>query len=226
MMKYQRIGLQVSLLIHTLVFTIVVGYSHFLVSTSAPVPIEIGILSCSEPAPVKVAPQHRNRLQTVKEPIKPAQQPETRSQTAVAESPIVKQELTTRQTVSTTQAVSAPQTGTSPRTGMGESLKANQTAPIGSIVGPAFNAEYLHNPKPSYPLLARRLKLEGTVIVRVLVNPEGKAEIVRLGTSAGSNVLDQAALNAVHEWSFVPAQQGGQPVSAWVDVPIRFRLTE
>jgi periplasmic protein TonB len=222
MMKYQLIGLQTSILLHTLIFAIGVGYSHLLVPTSAPIPIEIGILSCPEPAPVKVAQQHRNRIQAVKETIKPAQQPETLSQTAVAESPMVKQEITTQQTVSAPQTMSAPQTGT----GTDEPLKGNQTASNGSIVGPAFNADYLHNPKPSYPLLARRLKLEGTVIIRVLVSPKGKAEIVRLGTSAGSNVLDQAALNAVQEWSFVPAQQGGQPVSAWVDVPIRFRLTE
>jgi periplasmic protein TonB len=213
-MKYQLIGLQISIFIHTLVFTIGIVCSHFLVSTSAPIPIEVGILSSPEPAPVKVAQQHRNQLHTVKEAIKPAQQPDTVSQTAVAESPMVKQEVT------------APQTETAPQTGTDESLKANQAAPNGSIAGPAFNADYLHNPKPSYPLIARRLKLEGTVIVRVLVSPEGKAEIVRLGTSAGSNVLDQAALNAVQGWSFVPAQQGGQPVSAWVDVPIRFHLTE
>jgi protein TonB len=207
-MKYQLIGLQISILIHTLVFTIGIGYSHFLVSTSAPIPIEIGIISSPESASVKVAHQRRNQLHTVKETIKPAQQPETVSQTAVAERPMVKQEAT------------APQTMTD------ESLKGSQAAPNGSMVSPVFNAEYLHNPKPPYPLIARRLKLEGTVIVRVLVSPAGKAEIVRLETSSGSNVLDQAALNAVQGWSFVPAQQGGQPVSAWVDVPIRFRLTE
>jgi protein TonB len=207
-MKYQLTGLQVSLFIHALLFAIGFGSNYFSIATSAPIPIELGMLTGSEPAPVRVPQQHRNRLHTVKEEIKPAQQPEALSQTAVAESPMVKREVT------------APQTVTD------ESLQASQTAPVGSLVGPVFNADYLRNPKPPYPLIARRLKLEGTVIVRVLVSPAGKAEIVRLGTSAGSNVLDQAALNAVQGWSFVPAQQGGQPVSAWVDVPIRFRLTE
>jgi periplasmic protein TonB len=206
-MKYQLTGLWVSLLIHALAFTIGFGSNYFSIAMSAPMPIELGMLSVAEPAPVKVA-QHRNRLHRVKETITPAQQPETLSQTAVAERPMVKQEVT------------APQTVTD------ESLKASQTAPNGSIVGPVFNADYLHNPKPPYPLIARRMKLEGTVMVRVLVSLTGKAEIVRMGTSSGSNVLDQAALTAVREWLFVPAQQGGQPVSAWVDVPIRFRLIE
>lgn len=208
-MKYRRIGLQISILIHTLVFTIGFGYSHFLTLANAPIPIEFGLVSGSEPAPVKDVKQNRNRLQTVKETIKkPAQQPEALSQTAVAERPIVKQEET------------APQPMTD------ESLQASQTAPNGAIVGPVFNADYLHNPKPPYPLIARRLKMEGTAVVHVLVNAEGKPEIVRLGKSSGSSVLDRAALTAVESWSFVPAQQGGQPVTAWVDVPIRFRLTE
>jgi protein TonB len=174
---------------------------------SAPIPIEIGILSGSESAPPKVAQQHKNQIRTVKETVKPSQQPEALSQSAVTERPLLKQEEIT-QTVT------------------GDALKADQAEPIGSIVGPLFNVDYLRNPKPAYPLIARRLRLEGTTIVRVLVSPAGKAEIVQLGTSSGSNVLDQAALNAVREWSFVPARQGNQPVSAWVDVPVRFRLTE
>jgi protein TonB len=208
-MKYQSIGLQISLLIHTLIFMIGFGYSHFSTPASAPIPIEFGILSNPELAPVKVAQRHKNQLQhTFKETIKPAQQPETLSQTAVSESPMPKREETPPQTVTD------------------ESLKADQTALNASIAGPVFNADYLHNPKPPYPLIARRLKLEGTVIVKVLVSSEGKPEIIRLETSSGSNVLDQAALNAVQGWTFVPAKQGNQPVTAWVGVPIRFRLSE
>ncbi len=220
-MKYQRIGLQISILIHLLLCMIGFGYGYFfLVPASAPIPLEIGIISCPEPAPIQVARQHRNRFHMVKESRKPAQQPETLSRTAVAEQPIVRQEVIAAQTGTAPQKEAGPQAGTD------ESLKASQTAPNGSIVGPVFNADYLHNPKPLYPLIARRLKLEGTVVVRVLVSSAGKAEAVHLGTSSGSNVLDQAALNAVQEWSFVPAQQGVQPVTSWVDVPIRFRLTD
>jgi protein TonB len=37
-------------------------------------------------------------------------------------------------------------------------------------------------------------------------------------------MLDEAAMNAVKHWSFVPARQGDTPIPAWVDVPILFRL--
>lgn len=92
------------------------------------------------------------------------------------------------------------------------------------VVGPFFDADYLNNPAPRYPPIARKLNLQGTVVVRVLVDPEGKPAVVRLEKSAGSSVLDQTALNTVQGWLFVPARQGDQPKSAWVDVPILFRI--
>lgn len=94
----------------------------------------------------------------------------------------------------------------------------------GDFIGPIFDAAYLSNPVPEYPSAARKLKLQGTTIVRVLVNPDGRAEVVQVEKSSGASVLDGAALKAVKKWLFVPARSGNKPVSAWVDVPIRFRL--
>jgi len=45
-----------------------------------------------------------------------------------------------------------------------------------------------------------------------------------LKTSSGSPRLDQAALDTVKRWRFVPARQGDQSVAAWVVVPISFSL--
>jgi protein TonB len=47
---------------------------------------------------------------------------------------------------------------------------------------------------------------------------------VRLHTSSGSSLLDDAAIAAVNKWRFVPARQGGNPVAAWVQVPVAFKL--
>ena|GEM_PF-219646 len=98
---------------------------------------------------------------------------------------------------------------------------ASEGLPVGS---PAFDADYLSNPTPSYPPAARRLGIQGEVVIRVLVNPDGKPENLQLQKSSGSSLLDNAALSAVKHWSFVPARRGDKPVSAWVDVPIHFRL--
>jgi protein TonB len=89
---------------------------------------------------------------------------------------------------------------------------------------PSFNAAYLDNPPPNYPPLARRSGEQGRVLLRVLVTPGGVAETVELRTSSGSSRLDNAALEVVKRWRFVPARRGDQPVAAWVLVPINFTL--
>lgn len=92
------------------------------------------------------------------------------------------------------------------------------------VEAPTFDAAYLNNPKPPYPRPARRLGLEGTVVLRVLVSPGGKALEVKIQKSSGTGVLDDAAVNAVRNWTFVPAKQGGRAITAAVDVPINFNL--
>jgi protein TonB len=71
---------------------------------------------------------------------------------------------------------------------------------------------------------ARRNGEEGTVLLRVLVTPDGKAGKVELDRSSGSAVLDQAAAEAVSRWRFVPARRDAEAVEAWVVVPMVFRL--
>jgi len=93
-----------------------------------------------------------------------------------------------------------------------------------AMTSPVYDAAYLSNPVPPYPPAAKRLKLQGTVIVRVLVNADGKPESVNLQKSSGASILDQAAINALKRWSFVPARCGDQAIAAWVDVPVRFHL--
>lgn len=89
---------------------------------------------------------------------------------------------------------------------------------------PRFNAAYLNNPPPAYPLAARRRGIEGRVLVRAEVQSDGSCSRVELKAGSGSNLLDQAALEAVRKWRFVPARKGTQVITAWVEVPITFKL--
>jgi protein TonB len=91
-------------------------------------------------------------------------------------------------------------------------------------IGPSYSAAYLSNPAPKYPAAARRLRLQGTATVRVLVSAEGRPMTVTLQETSGTRALDEAALEAVQHWSFVPARRGSKPVAAEVDVPLRFTL--
>lgn len=91
---------------------------------------------------------------------------------------------------------------------------------------PRFDVAYLQNPPPAYPSIARRLRLEGTVVLRVLVDASGHAEELRIDRTSGAAILDEAALGAIRLWRFVPGRQGPEAIARWVDVPVRFRLQD
>ena len=89
---------------------------------------------------------------------------------------------------------------------------------------PRFDADYLHNPAPTYPAMARRNGEEGRVQLSVRVSAQGRAEQVEVRHSSGYARLDEAALATVRQWRFVPARRGEEAVAASVLVPIVFRL--
>lgn len=103
---------------------------------------------------------------------------------------------------------------------------AAPTAPAApaAVTAARFDAAYLNNPRPAYPMLSRRLREEGQVMLRVLVSADGQPARVELRTSSGSDRLDRAAQEAVARWRFVPARRGDVAVEAWVLVPIVFKL--
>lgn len=82
------------------------------------------------------------------------------------------------------------------------------------------------NRKPDYPSLSRRYGEQGTVVLRVLVGANGRAQQVELHSSSGHALLDQSAKQAVQNWRFAPATRHGQPVSDWFLVPIPFKLQD
>ena len=83
---------------------------------------------------------------------------------------------------------------------------------------------YRRNPVPEYPLIARKRGYQGTVVLEVLVDREGKVKDLTLSASSGYSVLDQAALTSVKAWLFDPGTRGGDKVEMWVKVPVRFQL--
>ncbi len=91
--------------------------------------------------------------------------------------------------------------------------------------GGGAGAAYGTNPPPPYPLVARRLGMQGLVELDVLVSADGRAADVRIRRSSGFPALDAAALTTVRErWRFVPARRGAAAIESRVTVPIVFRL--
>lgn len=99
-----------------------------------------------------------------------------------------------------------------------------EPAVVAPIIPPNFVAAYLDNPAPAYPASSKRMGETGLVMLRVLVNPQGRPASIEIDRSSGYSRLDRAALDAVRKWKFVPAKQGDQSVSAWVLVPLNFEL--
>lgn len=118
----------------------------------------------------------------------------------------------------------APASAPSPATGnaVPQAGRSPTPAPTTSIYIPAEYAA--SNRKPVYPTLSRRYGEEGTVVLRVLVNADGRAGQVEIHSSSGYKLLDQSAQQAVQGWRFAPATNNGQPVSDWFLVPIPFKL--
>jgi protein TonB len=85
---------------------------------------------------------------------------------------------------------------------------------------------YAYSPKPEYPDSARHEGHEGTVVLRVLVDANGRSKSLGVDRSSGFQTLDKAALNTVRHWRFNAARHGDQHVESWVKIPIVFRLAD
>lgn len=74
-----------------------------------------------------------------------------------------------------------------------------------------------------YPEMARKAGIEGKVYVRVLVDKNGKPKKVIIERS-DSQMLDQAAKDAIMKCTYTPAIQNGHSVICWVSIPVIFKL--
>jgi protein TonB len=108
-----------------------------------------------------------------------------------------------------------------------EAISSSMTSfgPVGDegFVASSENPKILQWAKPEYPEMARRAALEGTVIVKVLVGPDGtvKDAIVVQGVNP---LLNKAAVEAARRCKFIPGKQRNIPVKAWMALPFTFRL--
>ena len=96
-------------------------------------------------------------------------------------------------------------------------------APSGSILKIARPLYSLNTP-PLYPRKARRLGYEGMVMLKVLIDENGRVDDLKLLESSGYGILDRAALATVKRWRFEPGSEDGKKKKMWLKVPIRFQL--
>jgi periplasmic protein TonB len=81
----------------------------------------------------------------------------------------------------------------------------------------------ISRPAPAYPPAARQMKIEGSVLLQVLVTETGEVGEVRV-VRASSQVFAQAARDAVKRWRYTPATKDGAVVKTWIVETIDFKV--
>jgi len=81
----------------------------------------------------------------------------------------------------------------------------------------------LHSPDPEYPEEARRAKIEGTVVLGMIVGADGHTHDIYVAISL-EHELDEQAIKAVRQWTFEPGMSDGVPVPVLINVKMDFRL--
>lgn len=105
--------------------------------------------------------------------------------------------------------------------GPGTGTLPGSEAPV-PVMGDIRPPERVFYVKPDYPEAARVARLEGTVILEVIVGRDGSVE--KVTPLSGNVLLRQVAADAVMQWRYEPALQNGTPVKVYVTVRVHFSL--
>lgn len=79
------------------------------------------------------------------------------------------------------------------------------------------------NIQPTYPPAALAGNYKGVVTLRAQVLTNGQVGEIFVRPPRAASVLEQAAMETVRRWRFKPARRNGEPVPAWVNIPIEYR---
>jgi periplasmic protein TonB len=77
--------------------------------------------------------------------------------------------------------------------------------------------------QPSYPLLARQMKVQGSVILQAMISKDGVIQNLRV--VSGPHILASAAQDAVRQWHFKPHFEGAEPVETQAKITVNFTIS-
>lgn len=184
--------------LHVIIFLLAIfGLPDFRLAKRPDITIEIGAAPAASNGPVTNA--------------KPTPSPASKDTLKEKTPPLVKDK----------DGVATP---TPPKTSLPSASPASGGPAAAPTTDADYKAAYLQNPKPPYPPLAFRMRVEGKVILLAEVLPDGKAGNVRVVESSGNDLLDQSALTTVRQWKFTPARKDGVIITQAVRIPITFSL--
>ena len=182
------------------------------------VPVEV------EPEPVKAPPKEEPPLETTIPAVQTSAAPIEAPGAIMAESP------TSTSAGSGSGGGGGTGSGGGSGSGDGTGLGAGHTAGVGGgeyDVGNGVTApRILRQVKPAYTSEAMRAKVQGEVLLRCVVLPDGSVGRVEIVKSLdGVFGLDQEAIKAARQWKFVPGTRLGEPVAVRVTIALDFTLS-
>ncbi len=110
---------------------------------------------------------------------------------------------------------------------IGEPEAPPQQGPLIAGVGDVTYPERIPESyvKPAYPEIARKAKIEGMVILQVIVRRDGTIGNITVLRSPSARLgFEESAIDAVKQWRYKPAMQSGRPVDVYLTVQVAFEL--
>lgn len=80
-----------------------------------------------------------------------------------------------------------------------------------------------HSVEPSYPTLAKQMKVQGSVVLQALIGREGTIQDLQI--LSGPQILSSAAREAVMQWRFKPYYQSGQAIETQAKITVNFTIS-
>ena len=239
--KVQRAGLGASMAVHATALTLLV-LVPLLSRQDLPAPAESFHVSLPAPPPPPPLPPPRGSplvREASRPPAKPDPQPVRTDPVLSLPHERVEPEVSVPQVAPSADVVAAPDGDAA---GVPEGMQGGvrdgavggvpEGTPRGEIGGtgrgPVLVKDYDRPPRlitrtqPVYPADAFTKKIEGTVVVEIVIGADGQVLHARVLRSIPS--LDAAALSAVRQWRFAPAMKNGVPVATSAVAPVSFRI--
>lgn len=80
--------------------------------------------------------------------------------------------------------------------------------------------------RPVYPYRARRMNIEGDVVVRFIIKKDGTVTNIKIVKSNPPGIFDKSAINCISSWKFAPGELSGQRVDSVIEIPLVFKLNK
>jgi TonB family protein len=84
-------------------------------------------------------------------------------------------------------------------------------------------AQVVSRVDPSYPLLAKQMRVQGAVVLEALISKTGGIQDIQV--LSGPAILSEAAREAVKQWHFKPYYQNGRPLETEARITVNFTIS-